>query len=1042
MCRIHATALVVALTSAAIDAASSAAPVPFTLPPGFVAELVAGPPLVERPMMAGFDDRGRLFVCDSSGFNLMKGSSEILVKDPPHCIRMLEDTDGDGRFDTSTMFADKMTFPMGAVWLDGAVYTCSAPSLWRLEDTDDDGVADRRTPVVEKFDFGGNACDIHGPFLGPDGRLHWNACNRGFDIRRPDGPPLAGHAAAVFRMRPDGREVEILAAGGMDNPVETTFSDEGDAFATANIVAGAPHPRNDGILHCVDGGLFPYRTVGPEFRRTGDLLPTVADLGWCAPSGLVRYRGDAFGAAHRDNLFSAQFNQRRVQRHVVTRQGATFKAGVEDFAVSADRDFHPTDILEDADGSLLLLDTGAWFLRGCPTSQIAKPEIKGAIYRIRREGARPPADPRGLKEDWSAAPDRLVKLLDDPRWAVRDRAVQRLGKAGVAAEAALAKAVTDGPSSQARRNAVWALCRSDSPAARAAVRPALKDADASVRQAAAHAVGLHRDAGGLEALAAIAAADADDAVRREAATALGRIGKPEAVPHLLAALGTGGDRFLEHARIHALIEIADPPATAVGLRSSDPGVQRASLVALDQMDVRPVDPARFDAAKWRAGRPLTREMVAPLLNSPDAALQRTAFAIVAARPEWSAAVVAVVREWLAAPSLSAASRELLRSAVLACSRDASLQDAVGAALQAGRLPVDTRILLLETLAQTPLDKPAAELAAGIARCLEDADPRVVEQAVVTVRSAGSAAFDAALLRLGGDDQRPAEIRTVALATVAPRRDATDDAAFAFLLGRLAEDVPPLSRLAAADALGRSRLSDAQLERLAAALETAGVMEAPRLLAAFEQATSAEVGGRLVTALLASPAAGNLSVDALRKTLARFPEAVRVSAAPLFARLEADAERQQARLAELAPVLSGGDAYRGRGIFYGNRAGCGNCHQVGTEGGRIGPNLSQIGTIRAARDLLEAIVWPSASIVRGYEPWTVVTADGRAITGMLGRDTADAIYVITPDRSEVRVARSDIEELTPGRVSIMPQGLDAQLTRAELADLIAYLQSLK
>jgi hypothetical protein len=62
--------------------------------------------------------------------------------------------------------------------------------------------------------------------------------------------------------------------------------------------------------------------------------------------------------------------------------------------------------------------------------------------------------------------------------------------------------------------------------------------------------------------------------------------------------------------------------------------------------------------------------------------------------------------------------------------------------------------------------------------------------------------------------------------------------------------------------------------------------------------------------------------------------------------------------------------------------------------------------------------------------------------MLGRDTADAIYVITPDRSEVRVARSDIEELTPGRVSIMPQGLDAQLTRAELADLIAYLQSLK
>jgi len=199
---------------------------------------------------------------------------------------------------------------------------------------------------------------------------------------------------------------------------------------------------------------------------------------------------------------------------------------------------------------------------------------------------------------------------------------------------------------------------------------------------------------------------------------------------------------------------------------------------------------------------------------------------------------------------------------------------------------------------------------------------------------------------------------------------------------------------------------------------------------------------LLAALLASPAAGNLSADAVRRALADFPDAVRTAAAPLFARLEADAQRQQARLAELAPVLSGGDASRGRGVFHGNRAGCANCHQVGPDGGQIGPNLTKIGTIRAAHDLLEAIVWPSASIVRGYEPWTVVTSDGRAITGMLGRDTADAIYLITPDRAEVRVPRADIEELTPGRVSIMPQGLDAQLTRAELADLIAYLQSLK
>jgi hypothetical protein len=87
------------------------------VPEGFTVELVAGPPLVERPMLAGFDDRGRLYVCDSAGVNL-RGAE--LSKDPPHSIRLLEDTDGDDRFDKSTVFADKMLFPQGVVWHEGA----------------------------------------------------------------------------------------------------------------------------------------------------------------------------------------------------------------------------------------------------------------------------------------------------------------------------------------------------------------------------------------------------------------------------------------------------------------------------------------------------------------------------------------------------------------------------------------------------------------------------------------------------------------------------------------------------------------------------------------------------------------------------------------------------------------------------------------------------------------------------------------------------------------------------------------------------------
>src|SRR5262245_50356701 len=180
------------------------------------------------------------------------------------------------------------------------------------------------------------------------------------------------------------------------------------------------------------------------------------DLGWVAPAGLMRYRGEAFGPGYRDNLFSAQFNTHKVVRHVIERDGATFRGRTEDFLVSTDPDFHPTDVLEDADGSLLVIDTGGWFLRGCPTSQIAKPEVKGAIYRVRRAAAPATRDPCGLAIDWDKLTlSELAGLLDDPRWVIRDRAVHCLGKRGNDAVSVLEELVRQAASVRARRNAVW-----------------------------------------------------------------------------------------------------------------------------------------------------------------------------------------------------------------------------------------------------------------------------------------------------------------------------------------------------------------------------------------------------------------------------------------------------------------------------------------------------------------------------------------------------------------------------------------------------------
>jgi len=182
---------------------------------------------------------------------------------------------------------------------------------------------------------------------------------------------------------------------------------------------------------------------------------------------------------------------------------------------------------------------------------------------------------------------------------------------------------------------------------------------------------------------------------------------------------------------------------------------------------------------------------------------------------------------------------------------------------------------------------------------------------------------------------------------------------------------------------------------------------------------------------------------LRRTLEPYPEEVQREAEPLFKRLELDAAKQKGRLDELEASLPAGDPSSGKELFFGNKANCYACHTVGGQGGHVGPELSKIGAIRSRRDLLEAIVFPSASFARGYEPYVVSTNSGRAYpAGIIRGETADAITLVTGDRTEVRIPRADIESIVPAKVSIMPQGLDAQLSRQELSDVVTYLLSLR
>ena len=298
------------------------------------------------------------------------------------------------------------------------------------------------------------------------------------------------------------------------------------------------------------------------------------------------------------------------------------------------------------------------------------------------------------------------------------------------------------------------------------------------------------------------------------------------------------------------------------------------------------------------------------------------------------------------------------------------------------------------------------------------------------------------LRIATEAAHPVIVRLMALAAVPGGLAQVDPPVFVFLRAQLGAEQPVADRSAAADVLARAKLSSDQLITLTEALKTIGPMEVDRLLEAFAQSTDDAVGQLLLAALKASPARSSLRVGMIKPRLAKYSAGVRRQAEDLYAALNVDAAKQQARLEQLLGTLKDGDIRRGQAIFHSPKVACSSCHAIGYLGGTIGPDLTHIGRIRSERDLLESIIFPSASFVRSYEPVLVMTKTGKALNGLIRKDTPDEIVLVTGADQTVRIARGDIEDIQPSKVSIMPAGLDQQLTPRELADLIAFLKACK
>ncbi len=942
----------------------------FVVPDGFAVELAAGTNLIQRPVSASFDDRGRLYVTDSSGSN-DKPSDQL--KHPTARILRLEDTDGDGRFDKSVVFAQKVMFPQGCLWHDGWVYVAAPPSIWRFRATNGDGASDQREEWWKGDTLTGCANDVHGPHLGPDGYIYWTKGAFAEQTHKlGNGRTLNDKAAHIYRARPDGSDLDVIMSGGMDNPVEVGFTAEGETVFTSTFIDFSQPGFRDGIGHAAYGVVFgkihDVIEDGRVKRASPEVMHPFYQAGPAAECGLARYENDVFGSDYRDNLFATTFNLRKVTRHILKPKGATYASTDSDFLVSDNVDFHPTDVLPDADGSLLVVDTGGWYKLCCPSSQLAKPDILGAIYRVRKGGSPQLAD--------SARKAAYARLVKPPGLgATKDNV------------AGLKLAVLTAPQTERSR-----------------FLSVLASYKATPNEQNAWAA-------------------------RVAAEGLGRLRDKPSVPVILETIGPASqDLVLEQSLIRALIDIEATAPTRAGLKAANPVIQRGALIALDQMD----------------GSDLRPTEVVPFLSATDERLRTTANWILSHHPDWGGELAGWFRQRLTVSDLTDAERAALDHQLHILTRAEVGQQLLADTITQPGFRSETRVAALNAIAGAGLKQPPASWKVAVLSVLAARNPNSLPAAVRAARTMNSDLMIVAALRtIGRAGNQPTALRLSALAAL-PAGAPLAVVEFDFLRTNLAADNTPITRNTAAGVLALSKLNAPQLTALTDNLKSAGPLELNKLCVAFDGGGDDALGSTLLAALRESKSAKALPPSQLKPHFAKFPEATQKNADEFLASLNVDAAKQAANLEGMLTEIRAlhGDIRRGQLVFTSSKTACVTCHEIGYVGGRLGPSLSGIGKVRTERDLLEAVVYPSASFVRSYEPMVVVNKDGDDFSGVLRKDGADEVVLATGPETELRIARADIAEMRPGMLSVMPQGLDTQLSRQELADLVTFLKSMQ
>ncbi len=917
------------------------------VPEGFRVELVAGEPDIVNPVAMTFDDRGRIYVAESVEYpRKSAGPGRDRIK-------ILEDTDADGRADRFSVFAEGLNIPTGVAVGHGGVWVLNAPDLLFMREKDG------REVVVTGF----GRTDTHelpnSLTWGPDGWLY--GLNGVFNQSRvaSEGREYR-FTCALFRVHPRTRRFEVVCEG-TSNPWGLAWDSDGSA------IVSACHWARDHLFHFVETGYYQ--------RQAGAYPPFTLKIGSISTHGhqktafcgLAYFDSDAYPEPYRERFYFGNIHGGCINADRIERDGSTYLSHAEpDFLSADDAWFMPVAQKVGPDGCLYILD---WYDRyHCYQDANRDPEGidrgKGRLYRVRYRDS-----PRATKLDLAAEGDGpLVARLSSPNIFFRESAQRILTERdSPGVRERLRKLVLDEAAPRKPRlHALWSLVGTGSLEPELHLR-ILADADPAFRAWGVRAAGdIRRVAPAVRDRAAAMARDLSPDVQLQAGIAARKLEGVDALAILVEVLAySGQDKLIpsivwpnlhplleeQSGRFARLIETADL-ARAPGLAGILPhavdrilGSSRPDLGSVRSLAGLLIDRDRDRAAEALAAisrrveeapaalrEPLRLELEpllgAMLAGKAGGALQRAA-TLLAARLGLGAGDVASVRAILLAANEPPEPRIEALEALIAL-RDPGLPDAVGRILRSS---------------------PAAFLARAFAVLGKADDPRLAERV------------------LGAYPGLDPAVRPLALDLLLTRE--------------------PWAR----------RLLDAVREgKLPRSTLTAHHLR--RILESNDRE----------------------AVWAVEKTWGT----VRSERSP-------ERERVVAEMAELLRKRPG-DWRSGEGVF---RRHCAQCHAIHGEGKNVGPDLTSSGRT-TFEQLLASVFDPSLVIGPGYETTTVVSRDGRNLTGIVTENGEGRIVLKLPGGEEAAVARANVKYKLSSRLSLMPEGIESSLAAQEIADLFAFL----